>query len=104
MRFAALVAFITLLAIPAYAEDVAFTLENTSSAVLVELFASPHSADSWGENILGDQTLNSGESGTVSIADGEATCDYDLRFVMDSGATLEGTQNLCELATYTLTD
>lgn len=92
------------LAAPAFAEDLAFTLVNNSSANLVELYVSPHEADDWGDNILTVDMLKAGEQGKVTIADGESTCDYDLRFVMDNGVTAEGRQDLCKLQTFTLND
>jgi hypothetical protein len=91
-------------ALPAMAEDLVFTLVNKSSANLVELYVSPHSADNWGDNILTVDSLKAGEQGNVTIADGEKTCDYDLRFVMDTGASVDGTQDLCKLETFTLND
>ncbi len=90
--------------LPALAEDLVFTLVNNSSLDLVELFVSPHSAGDWGDNILTVEALKAGAQGNVTIADGAATCDYDLRFVMENGATAEGTQDLCKLETFTLSD
>jgi hypothetical protein len=89
---------------PALAEDLVFTLINDSSVNLVEMYVAPHSSDSWGENILSVDTLAAGEQGEITIADGEETCDYDMRFVMDNGATVDGNQDLCELGTFTLHD
>lgn len=100
----ALAAALAVLAMPALAQDLVFTLVNNSSLNLVELYVSPHSADEWGDNILTVPALDAGAQGNVTISDGAGTCDYDLRFVMDSGATAEGTQNLCELETFTLQD
>lgn len=100
----ALVPALALTALPAMAEDLVFTLVNNSSLNLVELYVSPHSADDWGDNILTVDALAAGAQGNVNIADGLDTCEYDLRFVMDSGATAEGTQDLCALETFTLND
>lgn len=104
MRPFVLAATLSLAALPALAEDLVFTLENTSSYGLVELYVAPHSSDTWGEDILAGQTVASGESGDVTISDGDTTCDYDLRFVMDNGATVDGNQDLCLLETFTLHD
>jgi hypothetical protein len=105
MRLAtAAFATLVLTAAPALAEDLVFTLVNNSSLNLVELYVSPQSADEWGENILTVAALAAGDEGNVTIADGLDTCDYDLRFVMDSGATAEGSQDLCKLETFTLND
>ncbi len=89
---------------PAAAEDLVFDLINNSSANLQEMYASPVGTDTWGDDILGAEVLASGENGAVTIMDGEATCAYDMRFVMDNGATLEGSADLCEMASFTLTD
>lgn len=104
MRSFALLTAVTIAAAsPALAEDLVFNLINDSSLNLVEMYVAPHASDTWGENILYGQ-LDAGTQGDITIADGEATCDYDLRFVMDNGATVDGNQNLCELATFTLHD
>lgn len=104
MRSFALLTAVTIAAAsPALAEDLVFNLINDSSLNLVEMYVAPHASDTWGENILFGQ-LDAGTQGDITIADGEATCDYDLRFVMDNGATVDGNQNLCELATFTLSD
>ena len=89
---------------PAFAEDLTFTLVNKSSVGVVELYVSPHSADEWGDNILTVAALNAGEKGNITITDGAATCDYDLRFVTDTGITADATQDLCKKMTFTLKD
>ena len=99
----ALTLALTLSALPAMAEDLVFTLVNDSSVNITEMYVAKHSSDSWEENILSG-TVDAGTTADVTIADGETTCDYDMRFVADSGATVEVNQNLCDLATYTLTD
>lgn len=107
MRITTFVAAVVLSAAvvgPAAAEDLVFDLINNSTANLQELYVSPVGTDSWGEDVLGMELLAAGENGNVTIADGDATCAYDLRFVMDTGATLEGSTDLCEMASFTLTD
>ncbi len=107
MRFKTLVVAAVLsaaLVSPAVAQDLVFDLINSSSANLQEMYASPVGTDSWGEDILGTELLAAGEHGSVTIADGEETCAYDMRFVMDNGAILEGSTDLCEMASFTLTD
>lgn len=97
-------ALLALTASPVMAEDLEFVLINNSSLKLVEMYVSPHEAEDWGENILSVPSVDPGTEGTISIADGEAVCDYDMRFVMENGNDVAGTQNLCELATFTLHD
>lgn len=102
---AAAVAAFACLAAPAFAGDVVFDLINSSSINLHELYVAPHDSDMWGEDILGRDVLDAGESAEVTIADGEETCDYDLRFVAEDGSALERSNvNLCEMASFTLQD
>ncbi len=104
MRSLILTAALTLLAVPALAEDLIFTLVNDSSVTITEMYVSKQSTDQWEDNILGDTTVDSGTQSDITIADGETTCDYDMRFVGESGEVHEVSQNLCDLASYTLTD
>ncbi len=48
--------------------------------------------------------VDPGVSGDITIADGLDVCEYDLRFVTDSGAEATKAQNLCEIATFTVND
>lgn len=100
----ALAALATLVAAPALAEDLVFTLVNDSSHTIVEMYVSPVGEDQWGENILTVDAVEPGISGDVTIADGLEVCDYDLRFVSAEGGEAEKTQNLCDMATFTVTD
>ena len=104
MRSLTLTTALTLLAMPAFAEDLIFTLFNESSVTITEMYVAKHSSDQWEENILGDSTVDAGTQSEITIADGETTCDYDMRFVGADGEVLEVNQNLCELGSYTLTD
>ena len=69
----------------AYAEDVKFQLENHSEFSIDEFYASPANTDEWGEDILGQDILEGGQSGTVTIADGSDQCSYDLKAVDEDG-------------------
>jgi len=97
-------ATLALVTLPAFAEDLTFTLVNKSSVGVVELYVSPHSADDWGDNILTVDALKAGGKGNITITDGAGTCDYDLRFVTDTGVTADATQDLCKKKTFTLKD
>jgi hypothetical protein len=81
-----------------------FTLINNSSQPLNNLYVSLPEAAEWGDDILGVDVLGVGETGTVTIADGQDVCAYDLQFVMDNEAIVEGTADLCETNVFTLTD
>lgn len=90
---------------PAMAEDLELTLNNRSSYVVVEFYASPSDVGDWEEDILGADVLGSDESIEITIADGRTQCAYDLRFVFDDGDVLDkGSVDLCETGSYTLTD
>jgi hypothetical protein len=90
------------LAAPATAQDVQYELVNDSGLTLMEFYTSPVDDGSWGSDLLGANVLPAGQTGTVTIADGEATCDYDLRFVFEDGQELVDSVNICDMASYTL--
>ncbi len=92
------------LATPTLAEDLVFTLINDSSHTIVEMYVSAVDEDEWGENILMVEGVEPGVSGDVSIADGLDVCEYDLRFVTDAGDEATQTQDLCVIATFTVSD
>ncbi len=73
----------------AFAEDVKFTLDNQSDYTIDEFYASPANTDSWGEDILGQDVLEGGGSGTVTIADSSDQCVYDLKAVDEDGVEHE---------------
>ena len=105
MRLSALAAgLVAMLAGSAFAQDLQFTLVNESSHAIVEMYLSPTHEDHWGENILSVASVEPGTEGTIDITDGESVCDYDMRFVTAEGATLEATHNMCDMASFTLTD
>jgi hypothetical protein len=93
-------------ALAANAQDLQFELNNNSSLSLHYFYVSPSNEDSWGDDLLGPTgTLDAGYTGTVTIADGSDQCAYDFMFVMeDDTEKFEYEINICELASYTLTD
>ena len=99
-----LAAVLALAPVSALAEDLVFMLQNDSSHVIVELYASPSDVGSWEEDILGVDVLGSGEAARVRIADGREQCEYDLRIVFDDGDALEDTADLCDTGSYTVSD
>jgi hypothetical protein len=99
-----LLALAALVATPALAEDLVFTLVNDSSHTIVEMNVSPVDEELWGENILTVDAVEPGMSGDVTIADGLDVCDYDLRFVTEDGNEASKSQNLCEINTFTISD
>lgn len=104
MRIVLAAALATVVTTPVFADDLVFTLVNDSSHSITEMYVSPVDQDQWGENILMVDAVDPGVSGDVTIADGLDVCNYDLRFVTAEGAEAEQTQNLCEIATFTVSD
>jgi hypothetical protein len=64
-------------------------VENMSNHTMRELYASPVTAKTWEENLLGQRTLESGKSIYANIDNGTNDCYYDLKAVMDNGNVLE---------------
>lgn len=104
MRIALAAALATFAATPVLAQDLVFTLVNESSYSITEMYVSAVDQDEWGENILNVASVDPGVSGDVTIADGLAVCEYDLRFVTAEGAEVEKTQDLCAISTFTVND
>ena len=104
MRLSPLLVPALLLSGPAMAEDLVFTLVNDSSHTIVEMYVSPTGEELWGDNILTVDAVPPGAEGDVTIADGLDVCDYDLRFITAEGGDAAKTQNLCDMAVFTVTD
>jgi hypothetical protein len=89
----------------ALAENLSFLLSNDSSADLVEFNVSTASSDSWEDNLLSGGYLAPGYEIDVLIADGAATCVYDIRGVFSDGSEAEDFDlDLCEMGGYVFTD
>ena len=96
---------LAMLAGPAAAEDLVFTLKNGTKSTLTRFHTSPVGVDKWEEDVFGDQVLAPGETIEITIADGREVCEYDMRFEFTEDSDLDtttDTQNLCELGTYTI--
>lgn len=101
----ALAALIVVAPVPALAEDLVFQLTNNSSLTVTNFYTSPADVNEWQEDVFGDGVLPSGNTVSVTIADGSDQCVYDMKFIADNGAELiESGVDLCALGEYTLTD
>lgn len=85
------------------AQNLEFPLHNQTSQTLKEFYVETSEEVGWGYNLLqGQEVIEAGESGTVTIADGKTTCVYDIRAIWADGSKTEEFQlNLCELGSYT---
>ncbi|WP_126974569.1 hypothetical protein [Frigidibacter oleivorans] len=88
----------------AQAEDLDFHIINQSSSNLLAFYTSPVGVDSWEENVFEGGYLPPGYEIQVVVADGRSQCDYDLRFEFEDGSVLEDSGDICEMASYTLSD
>ena len=71
-------------------------VENLSSQTLQNLYASPATATTWEEDLLGQKTVAAGQSVEANIDNGTAECMYDLKAVMANGKAFEHRQvNVC---------
>ncbi len=89
----------------AQAEDLKFKLTNNSSRAIQNFYTSPATTTDWQEDVLGEDTIASGQTDEITIADGSTQCVYDMRFVMDDNAEMiDKNIDLCKLGEYTLSD
>jgi hypothetical protein len=103
--FVYLACALLVLATPAVAQDLVFTLHNKSSYQVVEFYTSPSEVNNWEEDVLGDDILRAGRSLRITIADGRRQCLYDVLFVFEDGDEVEDHGiNLCETGSYTIRD
>ncbi|PYS74571.1 MAG: argininosuccinate lyase, partial [Acidobacteria bacterium] len=66
-----------------------FTLHNQTGVEIHSLYVSPHSADDWEEDILGKDTLASGESIKITFDDRDKHVHWDLKVTDKDGNALE---------------
>jgi len=87
------------------AEDLVFTLTNSSSYAVKSFYTSPADVDDWEEDVFGENYLPAGNYVSVTIGDGREQCVYDMKFVLeDDSEFIEKGIDLCQLGEYTLSD
>ena len=80
-------------------------VQNISSQQVNNLYASPVTAKTWEEDLLGQRTLASGASISANIDNGTNECMYDLKVVMASGKTFEHRSvNVCAASKWVIGD
>ncbi len=86
----------------AIAADRTVEVVNKTGQTMVEFYASVTATNSWEEDILGDDTLDDGDSVDVDVDDGSGKCVYDFRAVFESGAeAVRRGVNVCTISTFT---
>ena len=103
-RLAAVVFAGLVFASPALADDIQFSLINNSEYVVDQFYASVAGGDSWGDDILGQDTLPGGGTATITLTGAGEECLFDLKVVDEEDAEheIEGV-DLCENSEVTFT-
>jgi hypothetical protein len=88
---------ISIFAQSALAEKSDFQIINQTDIAITELYLSDSSLDSWNNDILGSDVLNSGNSTRVNFADmSNDRCLYDIKAVFSDGQEVEDYRiNVC---------
>ncbi len=80
-----------------------FTLVNRTGVEIYALYVSPHTSNEWGDDILGADTLLSGEELDVFFSPRERAKYWDIRIEDEDGNYIEwGRLNLLEISKVTL--
>ena len=80
-----------------------FTLVNMTGVEIHELYVSPHNTDDWEEDILGQDTLPSGQTLDITFSPKERAKLWDLKIVDGKGNSIEWESlNLLEIEKVTL--
>ncbi|MFL6856615.1 MAG: hypothetical protein ACJ8EB_01760 [Allosphingosinicella sp.] len=81
------------------------TVVNVSTQTVRELYASPITATTWEEDLLGQRTLTAGQSISANIDNGTTECYYDLKAVLADGKALEQRKvNVCAASKWVIGD
>jgi hypothetical protein len=89
------------LATPALAQttDPSFRLNNRSGTTIMEVYVSSSNVSNWGQDRLGANVLNSGQTLTIRLPNGQ--CVNDIKLVFAGGRTLERMRvNTCNITDY----
>ena len=87
-----------LFAVGAHAQDIGFSLTNTSDATMTELWVGESSNEDWEHELLEGDEVGPGDSVEVSIEDDLEDCTYDIHAVYDDGDTQDLQDvDICEL-------
>ncbi|MHA6297231.1 hypothetical protein [Devosia sp. CAU 1758] len=91
--------------VDASALDRRVKINNVSSYDIYEFYASNTGADTWQEDILGNDILPSGSSVMINIDDGSGYCKYDFKAVFEDGdEAISADNNVCELTEFNFTN
>lgn len=98
-----MVGLLTLVVGIAFAGDQDFTLVNMTGLTIDEFYCSPVDTSDWQEDVLGVDTLESGDSVEITFSRDTEDCSWDLKIVDEEGDEIVWTEiDLCKWATITL--
>jgi hypothetical protein len=81
------------------------TVQNISSQTMRELYASPITATTWEEDLLGQRVLTAGQSIDANVDNGTTECYYDFKAVMADGKAFEHRKvNVCAASKWVIGD
>jgi len=81
------------------------TVQNIGSQAIRELYASPVTATTWEEDLLGTRTLGPNQSIVANIDNGTPECNYDLKAVRaDNSEAVERGVNVCAKSKWAIGD
>ena len=80
-----------------------FTLINQTGLTIVELYLSPTTEDTWGDDVLGLDVLEDEKKVDIAFSPKARTCNWDLKIVdEDDDEVVWEKLNLCEAVEITL--
>ncbi len=104
MRFLPFAAAAMLVTLSAHAADRNVDIVNKTGMTMTAFYASVTNANSWEENILGNDNLADGDTQPVDIDDGSGKCVFDFKAVFKGGGSAEKRGiNVCQVSTFTFT-
>lgn len=87
---------------PALALDRRVEIVNETGFTIVQFYGSNKGADTWEEDILGEDVLPSGSSVVINFNDDSGYCKFDFKAVFDDGDELvKQNVNICEIGSFT---
>ncbi len=102
-RAFAVCALVAVTAMPVSAQDRHVKVVNKTGVTMTGLYGSNVGSDSWEEDILGSDVLESGTSVNVNFDDGTGYCKYDLKAVFEDGdSVVKRGVNVCTVGTWTI--
>lgn len=79
-----------------------FKLNNRTGATMSEIYVSSSATQNWGRDLLGDNTLPSGQSLNITLPAGQ--CRNDIRVVYENGTSQEQRNiNTCGITDFNFT-